>query len=487
MTPSTAIPHLPKYADNPLIAGLPPEQISDQALNELLSFHVDVPTDETRKLPARSRLFLCEDLRRLQIALDRDFELEVEVATAIREGYVDRMPNPRYWQNHNREVQAILENARNDHLTLTNSRCLALTGISGGGKTRVGEAILRMYPQVITHDTAKNPLLPLKQVVWIKIDFPSNRSSRALCKRFFKAMGEAVGEPYEQQFGRGNVDEMLSNMARLAREHFLGLLVIDEIQHAGGQRGTASPSLMRFIITMSNELKMPIMFVGTTKALTELRQRLATIRRLIGVTYDRFAKNDPDWVYLISQLWEYQYTRTKTEIDEALFDTLYDLTQGIIAFAVALFVLAQSREITRGASGEGDERLDVESFKSVYHDYFKAVDPVIQALRSGNELVIEQFEDLPSKFRLQEILAHQTETFLSRELKRIDRATARAGKTVRNQIPGLFSRFAAGLENGVEQKAKERAQGLAAEAKRTAKRGGDPVSVLEQKGLIKSS
>ena len=485
MNPSTAIQHIDRYAANPLITGLPPEEISEEALKELLSVHIEVPTDKTRSLPARTRLFMCEDLRRLQIPLNRDFELEFEIAAAIREGYVDRMPSPRYWQNHNHEVQAILANARNDGRTLTNSRCLANTGVSGAGKTRICEMILKMYPQVITHDTAENPLLPLKQVVWIKIDFPSNRSPRALCKRFFKEMGVAVGEPYEQQFGCGNVDEMLSDMARLAREHFLGLLVIDEIQHAGGQSGTASPSLMRFIITMSNELKMPIMFIGTTKALTELRQRLATIRRLIGLTYDRFLENDPNWDHFVSELWKYQFTRTKTKLSDDLRKTFYELTQGILAFAVALFVLAQRREITRGISEEGDERLNVESFRSVYEDYFKAVDPVIQALRSGDDLAIEQFEDLPSQFKLHEILAQQTQTFLVREVKRIDRAFKRGGKTIRNQIPEIFRPYSAGLEERVKRRARDKEEGLAAEAKSAAKRGEDPVNVLEQKGLIK--
>jgi energy-coupling factor transporter ATP-binding protein EcfA2 len=487
MSPSAPIAHLPKYAANPLIAGLPPEEISDAALKELLSVHVEVPTDEIRKLPARNRMFLCEDLYRLQIPLNRDYEFEFQMTAAIREGYMDRMPGPRYWEHHNREVQAVLENAGNDDLTLTNSRCLALTGISGSGKSRVAQANMRLYPRVITHDTTKNPFLPLKQVPCVYVDCPSNRSLRALCKKFFRAMGEAVGEPYEQQFGRGNVDEMLSDMARLAREHFLGLLVIDEIQHALGPKGTAGPALMRFIITLSNELRMPVLFIGTTKALTELRQRLATSRRLIGLTFDRFHESEPDWRYFLSELWKYQYTRTQTELTDELRRTIYDLTQGIHAFVVALFVLAQRREISRGACGQGDERLDSESFDSVYRDYFKAVDPVIQALRSGDDLLIEQFEDLPSQFKLCDVLAHQTKSFLSRELKRIDRATASAGKAIRHQIPSIMAHAAAGLENGANQKTTDAAQGLAAEAKKVAKAGGDPIKILEEKGLIKGS
>ena len=474
-----------RYACNPLIAGLPPEEISEEALIELLSVRIEVPTDKTRSLPARTRLFRCEALRRLQIPLDRDFELESEIAAAIREGYMDRMPSPRYWQNHNEEVRAILANAGNDDRTLTNSRCLATTGDSGVGKTRVCEMILRMYPQVITHDTAQDPLCPLKQVVWIKIDFPSNRSPRALCKRFFGAMGDAVGEPYEQQFGRGNVDEMLSDMARLARQHFLGLLVIDEIQHAAGMNGAANPYLMRFIITMSNELKMPIMFIGTTKALTEFRQRLATIRRLIGLTFDRFSENDPNWNTFVSVLWKYQYTRTKTKLTDELRKTFYDLTQGILAFAVGLFVLAQRREITRGMCADGDEQLDVASFKSAYEDYFRAVDPVIRALREGDDRAIAEFEDLRSQFKLGDVIARQTENFVARELKKIDRTTAREGKKVRKQVPELFAHAAAGMERAASHKTKP--QGLAAETKKAAKDGGDPVKVLEQNGLIKNS
>lgn len=231
---------LPKYRNNPLIAVLPPEDISEEALFELLGNPIDQPSDDLRAQSPRVRAFACEDLKRLQVPLERDFDVEMDIACAIREGYVDRFPNADYWKTRGQEVAAIMADIKSETSQITHSRTISLTGMSGAGKSRIVETILRMYRQTHKHDIKNHPLLPLIQVVWLKLDFPSNRSSRALCISFFEEVGKLVGENYVDQYGHGNVDEMLASMAKIARDHCLGILVIDEIQHATGAQKQGS-------------------------------------------------------------------------------------------------------------------------------------------------------------------------------------------------------------------------------------------------------
>lgn len=195
------------------------------------------------------------------------------------------------------------------------------------------------------------------------------------------------------------------------------------------------------------------MFVGTSRIVAEMTKRLATGRRLLGRSYTRFKVDDEQWLYFVSQLWRYWYTKKTPELQDRFFAKFHDLTQGVPAFAVALFALAQRRELFRSANGEGDETVNCDTLDEVYKEYFQSVDLVIKALRAEDEVALKALEDVPHRFSLEELLSKQTDRYLAEELNAIHRTIRRAGRDVKATIPDAFRRLHHRVVKSIEDEA----------------------------------
>ena len=109
------------------------------------------------------------------------------------------------------------------------------------------ERILNLYPQVIHHGRYRNREFINAQVVWVKLDCPFDGSVKGLCVNFFQALDDMLGTNYQRNYGqsRRTADEMLPNMALAAANHFLGVLVIDEIQRLSSARSGGADRMLK--------------------------------------------------------------------------------------------------------------------------------------------------------------------------------------------------------------------------------------------------
>jgi hypothetical protein len=76
-------------------------------------------------------------------------------------------------------------------------------------------------------------------------------------------------------------------------------------------------------------------------------------------------------------------------LTENIRSTLYECSQGVIDILVKLFILSQWRAMLTKA-----EQLSEDLILQVYQDEFKAVHPMLAALRSGDPEKIERYGDL---------------------------------------------------------------------------------------------
>ena len=65
--------------------------------------------------------------------------------------------------------------------------------------------ILSLYPQVIEHTEYKGMPLAVTQIVWLKLDCPHDGSRGELCYRFCKAVDDAVGSEFFDQYKRSRI------------------------------------------------------------------------------------------------------------------------------------------------------------------------------------------------------------------------------------------------------------------------------------------
>jgi hypothetical protein len=380
------------HQGNPLIAEINGFPHSMKQLYAAVARVPDEPTDRQRGEDKLVRVVSLATVNDLYVPSERDLEAATTVVAMLLKGLTDRSPCPKYWSQQ-KVICAALGGVGNRGPG-TGAASLAIIGVSGTGKTSAMENLLNSIPQVVEHDQVKNPLLPRHQVVWLKVTCPVNRTPRGFITQFFAQIDELLGTTYQRAHARENDDQMIASMGSVARTHFLGVLVIDEIQNAVGASKDTERRLLKLFVNITGILRVPIVFVGTPKSQEVMNSELAHARRMFGPRWMPYAAEDPEWRHFLEVLWKYQFTRTCRPLDDALRATVHDLTQGIPALAKALFVLTQKQLILHSVK-EDKEIITPELLRATFERAMKSVAGAIHALRMGKSH--EVYDDLLPK------------------------------------------------------------------------------------------
>lgn len=385
-------PLIPGYRDNPLIEALPPILTQEEAIWQLA--HYPEFDEQARLLPAELRFHLLQEILDFFEPLSIHLDLEQRFSRLIRRGCKVRNPlRRRDWAKVEQQLKALTgpPQPANPHTSATS---FTLLGISGVGKSTAVERILALYPQVIRHSRYQEQTLSLTQLVWLKLDCPFDGSIKGLCLNFFDAMDQCLGTNYYSRYsryGRATTDEMLPSMARVGALHRLGVLVVDEIQNLSEAKSGGDKKMLNFFVQLINTMGLPVVLIGTHKARHLLAREFRQARRSTGQgcpVWDPMAY-DETWQLFVESLWRYQFVRQPITLTPELSLILYDETQGITDFVIKLFMLAQIRAIVTG-----QETLTLTIFRSVAADSLQFAAPALSALRRGDRVALQQFEDI---------------------------------------------------------------------------------------------
>lgn len=391
----TDLPMLPEYQNNPFIAKLPP-LLSQQDMLKALGSIPELNECE-RSYPAQLRKHCIMRLGRYFEPLERQLQLAERFGMLLRQGYIGRNPLThdyiRHLQNGVERIEAKSLYISARHPVENTASSFALTGCSGIGKSTSMEKVLHQYPQCIQHVEP----FSLVQIVWLKLDCPSQGSPKQLCINFFSAVDRLVGTNYFNTFGRSRagVDEMMVHMAHIANLHAIGVLVIDEIQHLNKAK-IGPDALLNFLVTLVNTIGVPVILIGTLSAVPLLQENFRQARRASGLgslVWDRMPIGKT-WDYFIDHLWKYQWTQDITPISQELRNVLYDESQGILDIVVKLFMLAQLRVVSIGKVRGKPEVLTPQLLRNVAREDFRIVRPMLDALRNNDTKALLKYDDL---------------------------------------------------------------------------------------------
>ncbi|MCL2427199.1 MAG: ATP-binding protein [Oscillospiraceae bacterium] len=379
------------YKRNPFIEALPPIMPSVEAAVDALSVKPDYNEAE-RELSTYSRQHSTMRLNRYFQPLYIHLDIEQRVSRCIRQGYVSRNPiTPQYVRRYQQIAQrfepADYRSVRTTGIGFT------IIGVSGVGKTTAIERVMSLYPQCITHTRYAEKPFFVNQVTWMKLDCPYDGSIKGLCMKFFSELDRILQTGYAKSFpaSRNTVDTMMEKMSVLAHTHGLGALIIDEIQHLSQAKSGGSEKMLNFFVTLVNTIGVPVILIGTPKALPILQSEFRQARRGSGqgdLIWEHM-KNDDSWEIMIHSMWKYQWTRYKCHYTEEMKNTLYEETQGIIDLAIKLYGITQIKTIYSGM-----ERVTAEIIRESAAESMKLVKPMLEALRSGDMRKIMQYEDI---------------------------------------------------------------------------------------------
>lgn len=382
---------LVEYKNNPLIEALPlilPPQEFVKVVEKLPEY---IPQE--RDIDAHYRFHCIERLSRYFDPQNKTVELQKVVCLLIMQGYLARnILKPTYARRSRQIGDAIKDGAGknlDNYVNLSTSASgFTLIGPSGMGKSTNLQNILSLYPQVILH-----PEYSTSQIVWLKVDCPHAGSLKGLCTDIFLGIDKLLGTHHFKKFGsRGNSEDfMLAQVAQIAHTHHLGVLVIDEMQNLVNARRNKD-DLLNFLVKLDNTVGVPVIRVGTNEAFPILQGNFRNARRGTGegsVIWDRML-NDDEWSFFLEGLWEYQWTKTPTELSDEIIETFYYETQGIIDIAVKLYKMVQWRAISVGT----EEIIDIDLIHQVAKDGLYLVKPMLDAIRSGDRDWMNKYKDI---------------------------------------------------------------------------------------------
>ncbi len=166
----------------------------------------------------------------------------------------------------------------------------------------------------------------------LKIDCPYRGSPKQLCLNFFQQLDLLLGTNYLVRYGNGRsaIDLMMTQMAQTANRHALGVLIVDEIQHlklAKGLRSGGTPGLPPNDDQHDRHPGCVDWHHGGSQCSARYIQAGASRQWTWGGNLGTTAT----WTRLdhfVNELWQYQWTREKSDLTDDVRKVLYQESQG---------------------------------------------------------------------------------------------------------------------------------------------------------------
>ncbi|WP_145410814.1 AAA family ATPase [Paenibacillus xylanexedens] len=393
----------PKNQGNPFIEALPSRVDISQFIDVLYS---------TPPLDSKYNTFSVEDRLEFVQQIRPDFWLPLpshyekyrNLYSMIKIGYQSR--NPMY-AIYNRQFSigwekiykvGVDENGANLAGNVHTAQSLAEIAINGYGKTQIYERMLiQLFPQVIHHNRYQERALTQTQLVWLKVECPYNKSVGTFCKIFYFEVDKLLGSQFYERFAEkpGTIDKLVIRMISTVAQVNLGVLVIDEIQRIQKAYSGGEDNMIDFITQLVNTLGVPVILIGSFKALYLFKDSLANTRKCLPNGYAEnisgyMLKDSWEWNHFIENLWDLQYTKTYTEITQEIKNKMHYYSMGIPDIAVKLFMHVQSRIIVNG----GEERIRLSDIREVAERSLNMVQPIFNRIRSGDPLAYKELDDI---------------------------------------------------------------------------------------------
>jgi hypothetical protein len=379
----------PLHTGNPLIDALPVIRSDAEWIAQLANVPKVNPQEQT--LESHVRSYKVSLLKRLFIPTAEHRRLARRVDQMIRWGYENRPPDS---PERTALLQTAYERAQNVGTAVkivfaeTQPICTSsLIGCSGMGKSTGVESILGSIPQSLYH-----PDYRMTQIVWLKVDCPRNGSVADLARAILRAFDRVLGTDFVARIGsREGPDVLLAQAAVYALANHLGILVLDEMQNLTVKKSGGREEMLNWFQSLVNEFKIPIFLMGTYKARAVLGLNMRHARRgaVVGSSTWDPLPNGPEFAYLVKKMWQYSWLREPGELTQEMVDSIHEETQGVRAFIIDMFLVAQLHALWKGV-----ETITPDLLRTVARTEFSPVQPMLSALRSKDLKRLQKFEDL---------------------------------------------------------------------------------------------
>ncbi len=231
-----------------------------------------------------------------------------------------------------------------------------ISGCSGIGKS---QAISRAIDLITANGIIETQNPFTKIIPCLVVQCPFDSSVKGLLLEILRKVDEMLDSNYyvKSLKSRVTTDMLIGTISQVAINH-IGLLVVDEIQNVVNSKN--GKSLVGMLTQLINSSGISICMVGTPECELFFEQALHLARRSLGLRYGALEYNQYFYDFCTT-LFQYQYTKEKTEITDSIIRWLYEHSGGVISVVVSL--IHDSQEI---AILNGKEKITIEILTEAY-------------------------------------------------------------------------------------------------------------------------
>lgn len=380
-----------EYKNNPFIEAMGSIQTQDEIIDKLAvypPYH-----KEERNLDPHHKVHLLTRLLRYFQPIPLHLEIETSVSRLLRVGYTHRNPFSSSYAHGFRENYENIKNKSLDYDLIQTGQTMNVIGVSGVGKTRTLQRIFGMLPQVISHVSYKDQPFNQYQVTYLKIETPFDGSVKSIIYDFLLQVDILLGTQYFNRYvnSRLSTSQLMPIMAQIAKSINLGVLMLDELQHLKGIKSSHSTQILNFFTALINTINIPLILIGTPKALDVLQSQFRQARRstnIGNIYWDRLEKNGV-WNLFIEGMWHYQWTDVETRLTDELSNVIYEESQGVTDVAIKLYMMTQLRAIK-----SKKQIITPELIHNVANEDLRLIQPMIRALKNQDITGLAKYDDI---------------------------------------------------------------------------------------------
>ena len=254
---------------------------------------------------------------------------------------------------------------------LGGSDSFTVLGVSGIGKS---SAISRAV-QLLSHDRIIETEEPYRKILpCVLVQCPFDSSVKGLLLEIIRVVDEQLDSSYYPKTTsvRATTDMLIGTVSTILLNH-VGILIVDEIQNVAISKN--GRNLLGVLLQLINCSGVSICMVGTPECQDFFTQAMQLARRSLGLQYESM-EYSAEFVDLCDTLYQYQYVRNRTELDDATIRWLYEHSNGNVSSVVTLLHDAQEIGIL-----EGSEVLNIETLNAAYRSRMKMLHSYIAPTR----------------------------------------------------------------------------------------------------------